>query len=101
MQPFKELDDRELLNKLNEGEEIENLLRSNGWKLVEEAMLRIVKQEERKLRDLDPNNATEIIRTQQFLKICDNLIPSIINALRVEGELSFNELGKRELKLTS
>lgn len=89
----------QLIDKLDRAVIAERFAESEGWALVKEASKRLVEQAQRELRDINvfenPSRAAEL---QIIIKILENLLPGIMNALKSEGELAFLEARERRLE---
>ena len=94
---FDELTDSQLHEKLTNGTEVEQMLLSNGWKVVLEAMKRVKKSQENSLRHIDPfKNPGDVVKAQNMIEVLDNFIPSLINGIRQDGFIAFSTLQAKD-----
>ncbi len=100
-QDIADLSDKDLLAKLEDAVFIDRFENSDDWKLIREACERLAKQAEYELDRTDPiKNPTKIIECQIVKKFCRNMLRGIINSIKAEGKLAFDEAGERDLNLT-
>ena len=93
------LTDRELLKKLDDAEFIAEFERGEKWLLFREAAQRLAAQAEYKLDRINPiEDPTGVTECQVIKKFCRNVLQNIINGIKSEGELAFNEAKARRLR---
>lgn len=88
---FERMNDGELVDRIENAAEIKELERSKGWRLISEACKRAANQARESLADVDPENKVLIVKYQQIAKLYGNVIPSLVNSFKQEGEMAFEE----------
>jgi hypothetical protein len=96
---FEHLSDDELIDSLDEGAVIAELENYDGWKIIEEAMKRTTQLAEKKLKDIDPTDASTIMQLQQIAKLYGDFIPNLIKSYKQQGELAFEEAKERRIDI--
>lgn len=98
--PFEELTDDQIITKLNDGVFMEEFAHGENWLLFRESLERLARKTEHLLLKIDPNkDATGIIESQVIIKFCRNILPGIVNSIRQEGRLAFDETKRRKINV--
>lgn len=82
----------ELLNKkLLDASFMEEFENSAGWKIISSACKRISAQAQEELIKTPANETVRIIELQIIIKLYRNVISGIIQSVKAEGKLAFEE----------
>lgn len=92
---FEAMMDDALIDRIENAAEIKELENSRGWKLLSEACKRAANQAREALVEVDPTEKVLIVKYQQIIKLYGNVLPSLINSFKQEGELAFGEAKSR------
>lgn len=97
---YSELTNEQLLTKLDDAVLLDRFENQEDWKLIQGSASRLAEQAEYKLLRTDPiKNPTAIIEYQITIKFCRNVLKGIINGIKNEGRLVFDEIKDRGLDL--
>lgn len=94
-----EVNDKELLDKLEKAALSERLRNQDEWKLLQEAADRIVDRSIDKfaMMKIDPNNMYEVIELQIIIRKYKHGLFREVDILAQEGEMIFSEARDRDL----
>lgn len=89
----------QILEKLDDAAFVERFERSEDWKFFRSACEHLAKQAEYEMDRTDPlKNPSKIIELQVVKKFCRNVVGSIINGIKSEGKIAFEEARERKLE---
>ncbi len=88
---FESMEDKQLIERIETAAEIKEMESSPGWKLLNEACKRAAAQARESLSDVDPSDKVLIVKYQQIAKLYGNVLPSLVNSFKQEGEMAFQE----------
>ena len=97
--PFAELDDEQVIAKLEEGAFAEEFAHSDNWLIFRQGCEILSHKAQYLLERTDPiKDPTGVIEAQVNCKFTKNVLKSIIDGIRNEGRLAFDEAKKRGLR---
>lgn len=95
-QAIADLTNEELLSRLDDATFIARFEGSDDWKLIREACERLAKQADYNLDNIDPiKDPTGIIECQITRKFCRNILRGIVNGIKNEGKIAFQQAKER------
>lgn len=96
---YANLSNEEIIQKLDDAAFISRFETSEDWKLFREACRHLALQAGHILERTDPlKEPSTIIECQVVKKFCSNMIHGIVNGLKNEGKLAFDEAKDRGLR---
>lgn len=100
--PFDELDDKQVLQKLEDGAFMEDFAKSENWMLFRQGCEALGRKAAHRLTTIDPlKDPTGVIEAQIITKFCRNVLRSIVEGIRNEGRLAFDEAKRRKIKISN
>lgn len=95
------LSDKELLKRLDNAAFIDRFEKSEDWKLFREACKHLADKADYMMLRISPiDDPAGIIECQVISKFCKDMIRGIINGIKSEGKIAFEEGKNRKLPLT-
>ena len=89
----------DILQKLDDAAFVQRFEKSEDWKFFREACEHLARQAEYEMDRTDPlKNPSKIIELQVVKKFCRNIVGSIINGIKAEGAIAFQEARDRKLE---
>lgn len=88
---------KDLVDAIENGAEIESLKNSEGWKLIEEACQRVAESAQRELLTIKADDTIRIIEMQQVVKLYGGIIKTLADNFSSIAEIAFDEAKDREL----
>lgn len=94
---YEELNDEELVSKLEDSALMDRFENSEDWKIIREACRRAGERAKEALVKADPDKKTLILELQKIAQIYGNFLPSLVNSFKQDGALAFEEAKGRGL----
>ena len=94
---YQELNNDELLRRLDNSDLMDRFLRSEDWKLFNEAFRRIYEDADARLNEIDPGDYKKIAELQIMKKFYKNVLQTTIQWYKVDGEAAWSEAKDRGL----
>jgi hypothetical protein len=91
------MDNKDLLDAIDNSVLIESFKKSDEWKLIEEACNRLANAAQEELLSVPADNMLRIVEMQCSIRLYRNVLKSIVNSFTEEGEIAFNEAKERAL----
>jgi hypothetical protein len=95
--PYEDVSNEELLNKLEGAEMFATLLDSPEWACFREAWRRISQEADKKLMLVDPTNASQIMQLQYAKRFYEHVLQTTINQMHDVADLAYHEAKERGL----
>lgn len=90
------IQDSEIANKLDDLYRVHKIEESDEWTVIREAMRRVVDKHTELLVNCVPTDSEMIMQHQQIIKLYgEGFIPSLLKALKAEGEQAIEEVNAR------
>lgn len=94
---YSDLSNEQIVDRIESGAAIIELENSEGWKLVSEAMSRLVTQAQNELISADASKTMDIVYLQTIIKLYRDVVPGIVKSMKEEAKVSLSEAKIRRL----
>jgi len=95
LEEFKEYTDQQILEQLDDWYSAEIFEQSKEWKFIQEACKRVSEKAALELEAVDPRDYSKICELQQIRKLYKDVFKSLVDTLKVKGEVAFEEAKNR------